>query len=415
MNRSRFSLAVWAVFGSSLAAQDGEKPPVESPVDAAIRKGIEFLKGRNATHLKTFQTGSLKMQSAELVLWTYLHAFPDARETDPEFKELFDDMMKRPLEATYCVALQAMVLEELDRVKHQGRIYQCAEFLVDNQCVNGQWSYGSPTTHSVVSIPSEPDRRKSPEPPPGVGARPPKPAVRVRLKVEKKREGPHGGDNSCTQYAALGLRACYDAGIALPPKVVDRAIEWLRRSQKKSEGPAMRLELSEGKKRTGFSAEPRGWCYTVHDHLPGTDHRANGSMTAGAIGSLSIWLYIKDDDGGKLRRTWKQDRDVLEGLAWLSKNFSAAHNPGVQEDGKTENSQANRYYYLYALERAGALYGTDLMGPHDWYQEGAKAILEAQLPDGSWGDTWNTCFAILFLRRATRPFFIATPGAGKKP
>ena len=53
-------------------------------------------------------------------------------------------MTETPLEWTYDVSLQAMILEEIDRVKYQARIAQCAQFLVDNQCPNGQWSYGEP-------------------------------------------------------------------------------------------------------------------------------------------------------------------------------------------------------------------------------------------------------------------------------
>ena len=40
-------------------------------------------------------------------------------------------------EATYIVALQAVVLEEIDRVKYQWRIYKCAQFLIDNQGATG--------------------------------------------------------------------------------------------------------------------------------------------------------------------------------------------------------------------------------------------------------------------------------------
>jgi hypothetical protein len=49
------------------------------------------------------------------------------------------------LESTHSIALQAMALEELDRVKDQTRIAQCAKFLVDNQHQTGYWSLGSPS------------------------------------------------------------------------------------------------------------------------------------------------------------------------------------------------------------------------------------------------------------------------------
>src|ERR1051326_4328986 len=64
-------------------------------------------------------------------------------------------MLEGPLERTYKVVLQAMILEEVDRVKHQHRIVQCAQFLVDNQCQNAQWSYGEPTVYAKDSTPNE--------------------------------------------------------------------------------------------------------------------------------------------------------------------------------------------------------------------------------------------------------------------
>ena len=139
---------------------------------------------------------------------------------------------------------------------------------------------------------------------------------------------------------------------------------------------------------------PQGWCYSDH-----AEHKAYGSMTAGAIGSLAIWDYIKDNDEGK-KRSWKNDKDIHEGLIWLSKNFSVTYNPGPYEHAKMEkDSKAQYLYYMYALERAGMLYGTEVMGPL-WYPEGAKVLIETQTAAGSWGDgTIDTCFAILFLKR----------------
>jgi hypothetical protein len=56
----------------------------------------------------------------------------------------------------------------------------------------------------------------------------------------------------------------------------------------------------------------------------------------------------------------------------------------------------------------GGLCGLERLGPHEWYPPGARAILDAQGADGSWTHPskyseppWETCFAILFLRRPT--------------
>jgi hypothetical protein len=143
-----------AAFALFVAAQDAKPPLPQAPppvdeaqVDAAIKKGIAFLRTAPspATH------AGIK-DSDELILWTYVHA--GLRESDPDFQKLFRKMVDGPLEKTYKVALQAMILEEIDRVKYQERIAQCATFLLDNQCLNGQWSYGNPSPFAAeVKLP----------------------------------------------------------------------------------------------------------------------------------------------------------------------------------------------------------------------------------------------------------------------
>ena len=102
-----------------------------------------------------------------------------------------------------------------------------------------------------------------------------------------------------------------------------------------------------------------------------------------------------------LGKNWRADKDVLEGMQWINKNFLVTDNPG--RPGKWH------YYYLYGLERAGMLFGTETIGDHKWYREGAEQLLSAQ-SGGGWGNVVDTCFAILFLRRATRPLNVATGG-----
>src|SRR5436190_11086999 len=181
-------------------------------VDIAIEKGIKYLKANNASHLGSRDHVGRKMSNRELVLFTYVHS--DVPETDADFKTLFDDMMKDKLEATYCVALQAMVLEEVERVKYQKRILMCAQFLVDNQGPQGYWSYGSPSIY-VEDVAYEVPKRKDVASGgakeggprefnlPTTNGPKQKPVVKNKVKVKKDRDG-EGHDNSNTQYAALG-------------------------------------------------------------------------------------------------------------------------------------------------------------------------------------------------------------------
>jgi hypothetical protein len=391
-----------ALFLSGLSPAQDKKPdspqaaPVdESKVDQAIKKGIAFLRGAPspAAH------AGIK-DSDELILWTFVHA--GVAESDPDFQKLWKKMLDGPLEKTYKVALQAMILEELDRVKYQERIAQCAQFLVDNQCANGQWSYGNPTEFAKdVKVP-EPARSaptatggaKEFAPPPGERV---KPKIVQHVPIKKQKDGPAAGDNSNTQYAALGLRACFDSGIMIPESVIMLAVKWWRDSQ----FAEVKKDDKDGKPSvaSGGAGKVEGWNYK--DQAAQPDKAPYSAMTAGGTSSLIIYDYMLD-------RRWKEDTHVKAGIAWLTQHFAVNGN----------------CYYMYGLERTGILFGTEKLGSHDWYSEGALYLLKIQNAEGFWGrapaakaddkgkSTQDTCFAILFLRRATRAL-VATEGGGK--
>jgi hypothetical protein len=349
--------------------------PKPKTLDEAVRGGMAFLKE------KAVRFGA-ESKTDELLLWTWLQA--GMPEGDPEFQALLKAVLDKKLERTYHVSLMAMALEDLDRVKYQKRIAQCAQFLLDNQCANGQWDYGAPTifVEEVNVPPTSPKSKKVP-----------------KVVVTRKREGPASGDNSNSMYAMLGLRACHDASIVIPRATVELASKFWRESQSRSSTV----------KGAPLASAAEGWCYSRHEHKP------YGSMTAGGVGSLVICDYILNLD-------WKKDAHVLSGMEWLAKNFSVAYNPGPYEHAAMEiNSQHQYYYYMYALERAAILYGVEQIGGNYWFAKGVSALVDAQREDGSWrsrtGDaTADTCFAILFLRKATRALIdVPTPGAGSTP
>ncbi len=367
------------------AAQD------QAAIDKAIRRGIEYLKTAGSPgHAHSGAT-----HSDELILLTFIHA--EVPESDPKFKAMLQRVLTDEPAQTYKVALQAMCLEELQRVKYQGRIAQCAQFLVDNQCQNGQWTYGDPTTYSKDLPTVERTESSSASAPKKAGvldfskAGPkPKPRIVRQISIKKQKDGPASGDNSNTQYAALGLRACYDAGIILEESVIHRAVKWLLESQHPPEDGAAANAVA-----SGGDARPRGWNYRLPE---GENAKAYGSMTAGAVGCLTIYDHM-------MKKDWKRNPAINSGMAWLAKHYSVKDNPG---------RGASWYrYYLYGLERAGILYDTRKIGSHDWYADGAKALLAQQDANGAWDKEWDTCFAILFLKKATRPL-IATEAGGKR-
>jgi hypothetical protein len=370
-------------------------PPVDQKkVDLAIKKGVQYLVGQVGKMGTAFaKEPSRECQQDALVLWTFAHT--DVSESSTVFRYLFKTVTEAEIRRTYEASLQAMILEELDRVRYQGRIIQCAQFLLDNQCPNGQWSYGEPVAPSrdvptslLGPLPVPTASRPSGGP---SGKERQKPLVTRKLKLQPRRTGPAEGDNSNSQYAALGIRACSDAGIAFPDDTLERARKWFKGSQHAAEGAAGSGGVATGPEP---SAPAAGWCYDSKYK----GHGAYGSMTAGAVGAIAIYDTLLGED-------WRKDPAVASGLSWLAKHFSVSGNPGPpSEEWAKGDTHWCHFYYLYALERAGVLCRTDWMGRHAWYAEGANVLIGSQGRDGAWNESpTDTCFALLFLRRATRP------------
>jgi squalene cyclase len=90
-------------------------------------------------------------------------------------------------------------------------------------------------------------------------------------------------------------------------------------------------------------------------------------------------------------------------------------------------------YWLYSLERACMIADVKKLGDIDWYKEGAKILVGEQSDNGGWGNTVqynprtrqtekqetggyvvDTCFALLFLRKAFVGIGIETPSSRGK-
>ena len=317
----------------------------------AVARGVDYLRRANFPP----STHQAPMPPDELVLLAFLHAGVPPGEA--RVQKLLGQVLAARPQRTYCVSLQAMMLAKLDPATYQGRIAECAQFLVDNQCINGQWSYGTPTL-----------------PPPG-------------LAVQKTRDGPLSGNNSCSAFAALGLRACVEAGIGVPPETFERAIRAWHES--------LRMD-TDGR---------GGWCYTREE----SPHRPYGSMSAAGLAALATLNHLAGKD-------WRHDKAALASQDWVSYHFTPLENYGPVEElmakemiSDTPNSNTELYYYLWAVERAAAVCGMEKFGDRDWYADGVHELLAAQRPDGSWYSgvkrcqpVYDTCFAILFLTKSTR-------------
>lgn len=198
-------------------------------------------------------------------------------------------------------------------------------------------------------------------------------------------------DLSCTQYAVTALRACQNAGLEVPKDA------WLRSIAAADAflGPIEKT-VSTGTKARGEAA---GYRYLV-------DREATCSMTAAGI---CVMKLARNGLGNRMPSQPDETsrRGIDLGLAWLASRYDV--------NGDVGGDKGWHMYFLYGIERVGSLLEIDRIGATPWYEEGAEWFVKRQHADGYWrapeagGDSLHsrqsesdTCFALLFLKRATR-------------
>jgi hypothetical protein len=192
-------------------------------------------------------------------------------------------------------------------------------------------------------------------------------------------------DNSNTQLAALALWVARRHGVQ-----TDRALQLA----------ALRFRSTQ--QRNGR------WAYDIER----PDYGQAMSMTCAGLIVMA------------LGRGTVAQQDLAKGLAadpFVNRGFAALHTflklglPKLTSNDVnqlTENSKT--FYSLWSLERTCVLYNVERIYNSDWYAWGANYLLETQQPEGNWAGHYDrhfaadTCFALLFLRRANPAKDLAT-------
>jgi len=210
-------------------------------------------------------------------------------------------------------------------------------------------------------------------------------------------------DISNTQIALLALQSARRCGAEVPQGVWMKSMNHLLDAQESSGPACVRRDETwkpevKGEPRTvGARDRSRGWGYKPR--TPGT-----GSMTAGGVSSLAICRSeLSGSPGYDGKLDARAEQGIWDGLGWLGAHFTAAENPGPKDAPAAVGGK--QYYWLYGMERAGVLSGIPWAGEHDWYREGATWLVDHQEAGGFWpgNGLTETCFALLFLQRATPP------------
>jgi hypothetical protein len=186
-------------------------------------------------------------------------------------------------------------------------------------------------------------------------------------------------DNSNTQFAILGILAATQHGLP-----TDRAMGLI----------VQRFRVSQNGDGTF------GYHFARGGNMPGTP-----AMTGAGLLGLAVTHGLTA--GMKLQGMAAKgvhDKDIQKSFTALGKFIDRP----LGKAGRRTSRQPINLYFLWTVERVGMLYGVAKINDKDWYHWGAEELIPAQTKDGSWTNggyhqampTTDTCFALLFLKRA---------------
>jgi hypothetical protein len=179
-------------------------------------------------------------------------------------------------------------------------------------------------------------------------------------------------DLSNTQLALLGLNAARGMGLEVDADVWRDATTSVWRFQQKG---------------AGFSYRAGG--------------QPTGGMTAATLGGLALLERVGREVSAVRGALRKRKRERAEAEEWMGAHLDFTRN----HYGPRAWTSEWHYVYLWAIERWAGFAGLERIDGRDWYTEGARALVDEQRADGAFGPPHrllqNTCYALLFLRRAT--------------
>jgi squalene-hopene/tetraprenyl-beta-curcumene cyclase len=158
------------------------------------------------------------------------------------------------------------------------------------------------------------------------------------------------------------------AGTSADDPAIQRALVFVSRTQN-LEGPNNTLPFPAKNPDGGFYYTPAAGGESQAGATPEGGLRSYGSMTYAGLKSMIFAGLGRDDPR------------VKAAIAWLSKHYTFAENPGMGDAGL--------YYYFHTAAKALDVLGeetfTDASGQqHAWRSELADVLIARQQDDGSW-------------------------------
>jgi hypothetical protein len=346
------------------------KPPSEADIQAAIDRGVEFLKQAQDKegywrHTTTEQPGQSDVGATALCALALLES--GVPKSDPCITRAAAYIRSKLTTLTHTYSLSLVILfidryagkEEAKAIGHLALRLAAGQ----NQQTGG-WPYSCPQ----LKNPNEQIdwiRKLN--------------ANRRRIQFGMFPTEEIKEDNSNTQFAIIALWVARRYGFAAEHPLA--LAEWRFRNTQNEDG--------------GWSYRPRAGGSTPAMTCSGLLGLVIGYGNARArqANLRSSGTFENPDEGkppplGDIRI----DKQVQAAKAFLGKRL-------------TNNAAAGQIlYFAWSLERVGVAYGFDELNGKKWYDWGAGLLVPIQAKDGSWPGSYqppiNTSFALLFLRRA---------------
>ena len=379
---TRCLLVLLFIFAAS--GVSGQNDELQKKINEAIDRGVANLKGlgvRGTWGDHPFFSNGM----TALAAWTLLES--DVSEKDQVVQKAAAHLRREAvkLEQTYTQALAILFFDRLGDPGDEALIQALGVRLLAGQRNAGTWTYFSKWGEQsdldwLRKHVEEAERQRQ------AGTAPAAkntllPQIREQLDRLKKAEidRSQAGDNSNTQFAMLALWVARRHGLP-----VDDALAKVASHFRHSQHPG------------------GGWGYST-----GFAYMApRATMTCAGLLGLALGKGVQGKKAGK-EESLHKDPMVARGLRLLGEVLKNPDGPGQ----KALLEKPGRFhYFLFSLERMAVVYNLKKIGDKDWYEWGARILVDKQnkdpknaAVDGSWTGEHgaaDTCFALLFLKRA---------------
>ena len=386
-------------------------------IEAARLKGMEFIKSEQ------YDDGSWEFEGHDVGI-TSLCAMALIENGMPVSDPIIDKahrFVQKEMEAeksTYDIALAILFLSRVGDRDNRSKIRDLAARLIAGQNEEGGWGYACPLANAGIL--SNPET---------------KPKLQAGV-----------GDNSCTQFAVLGLWVSSRWGVDITDTMSltgnrfmetqredggwpYRCEEWAKQfadagtDRTKPGDDTESTADGDPKKKKKKDKDKDKPAVALPGAVPPADPAAAGtadtkyepsspSMTFAGLFCLTVArVTVIREEQNKARVAPKAGETPSQAAGGEGDTLMSdpSFADGLKRAGEfaATMSGGSARYFMWSVERMGVVLGMDKFGDTEWFPKGATALLATQAMDGSWknpsetqGSLADTSFAILFLRKA---------------